>query len=47
MMMVAMAGVGAVAWAQAPANPVMSPATAEAEQVAATAGTERRVQRRR
>jgi protein-disulfide isomerase len=36
MMIAAMAGVGAVAWAQTPAAPVMSPATAEAEQVQAT-----------
>jgi protein-disulfide isomerase len=33
MMMVAMAGVGTAAWAQAPAAPVESPATAEAAQV--------------
>ncbi len=37
MMMVALAGVGSTAWAQAPAGPVMSPATAEAEQAAAPA----------
>ena len=33
-MMVAMVGMGAGAWAQAPAAPVMSPATADAAQVA-------------
>ena len=32
-MMVVMAGIGAGAWAQAPAGPVMSPATADAAQV--------------
>ncbi len=36
MMIAAMASVGAVAWAQTPAPPVTSPATAEAEQVPAT-----------
>lgn len=37
MMMVAMAGVGATGWAQTPAPPVMSPATAEAAQATAPA----------